>query len=223
MSFYTVRPLSDRTRFTGRHKRSPFEAAFPDSEELLRREIRMLSGYNVVVELDVFENGIRVDGGLKARARVETPGVRVAFTTADKGDLAYATDRFTTWQDNFRAIALGLEALRKFGRYGLSESNEQYVGFRALGAGTLALGRDEGRDVVADHHGLSRREAAGIIERAAVGEEGVTRANVIQRILSDSAYRAECIKQAKHAAHPDQRAGDRSLWDDVDRAARALA
>ena len=222
MSFYAVRPLSDRSRFTGRHKRSPFEASFPASEALLRRELKAISGYNVVIELDVAENGIRVDGGLKARATVATPGVRLAFTTADLGDINYATDRFTTWQDNFRAIALGLEALRKFARYGLSEGNEQYLGFRALGTGTLALGRDEGRDVVTDRPGLSRRDAAGIIERVAVGDEGVTRANTIQKILSDSAFRADLIKEARRMVHPD-RGGDQSVWDEVDRAARALA
>lgn len=222
MSFYSVRPISDRTRFGGRHKPSPFQSSFVDSEELLRREVRALSGFNTVVELDVAENGIRVDGGLKARARVDSPAVRVCFTTVDKGDLNYGTDRFDSWQDNFRAIALGLEALRKFGRYGLSEGNEQYVGFRALPTGTLALGRDEGRDVVADNHGLSRRDAAGIIERVAVGDEGVSRANTIQRILTNSVSRIELVREARRVAHPDAGSGSQELWDEVDRAARAL-
>jgi hypothetical protein len=42
---------------------------------------------------------------------------------------------FPAWQNNVRAIALALEALRKVDRYGVTRGNEQYTGFRALGSG----------------------------------------------------------------------------------------
>ncbi len=45
------------------------------------------------------------------------------------------TTSFPAWRINVRAIALGLEALRKVDRSGIARGNEQYTGFRALGSG----------------------------------------------------------------------------------------
>lgn len=71
-----------------------------------------------MIEVDVTESDIRVDGGLYAHARPASSGVRVTFESR-YGPLVYATDRFDHWRDNVRAIALGLEALRKVDRYGI--------------------------------------------------------------------------------------------------------
>lgn len=46
----------------------------------------------------------------------------------------FAVDTYTTWQDNLRAIALGLEALRKVERYGITRGTEQYTGWKMLTA-----------------------------------------------------------------------------------------
>ena len=51
------------------------------------------------------------------------------------GHLKYMTDTFDDWQENVRAIALGLEALRKVDRYGITKRGEQYVGWKALPSG----------------------------------------------------------------------------------------
>lgn len=40
------------------------------------------------------------------------------------------------WQENLRAIALGLEALRKVDRYGIAKSGQQYRGWAALEMGS---------------------------------------------------------------------------------------
>lgn len=42
----------------------------------------------------------------------------------------YATDVCARWQDNVRSIALGLQALRAVGRFGITPSGQQYAGFR---------------------------------------------------------------------------------------------
>ena len=55
---------------------------------------------------------------------------------SDYGPLQYATDTFTSWQDNLRAIALSLEALRAVNRYGVSRHGEQYRGWRQLTTGS---------------------------------------------------------------------------------------
>jgi hypothetical protein len=65
------------------------------------------------------------------------------------GPLMYATDKFTIWRDNLRAIALGLEALRKVERYGITRSGEQYTGFRALEASSSTTVEDAARTMAA--------------------------------------------------------------------------
>jgi hypothetical protein len=52
--------------------------------------------------------------------------------TAKHGSLSYPCDKFSHWQDNLRAIALSMEALRKVDRYGVTRGGEQYRGFAAL-------------------------------------------------------------------------------------------
>ena len=49
--------------------------------------------------------------------------------------LSFPCDTFTDWQDNLRAIAKSLEALRMVDRYGVTSNSEQYRGFTAIGAG----------------------------------------------------------------------------------------
>lgn len=46
--------------------------------------------------------------------------------------LRYPCDTFDDWQDNVRAIALALEALRTVDRYGVTKRAEQYKGWAAL-------------------------------------------------------------------------------------------
>ena len=58
----------------------------------------------------------------------------VAFESKH-GPLKYATDVFDHWHANLRAIALGLEALRKVERYGITQRGEQYTGFRTWNSG----------------------------------------------------------------------------------------
>lgn len=120
--------------FTSRRKRSAFQAGFGTTLDLLDRELRQLNARDIVIEMDVPAGDMRVDGtGPLARAKCPPP-LKISFTSKH-GPLVYATDRFDAWQDNLRAIALGLEALRKVDRYGISNSGEQYAGWAQLEAG----------------------------------------------------------------------------------------
>lgn len=114
--------------------RAFFRAGWTHTLELLGREAGWLGADLIVVQVDVAEGDIRRrDGMPKANARVGHPGVVVSFES-DHGSLRYATDKFTSWQDNVRGIALSLQALRAIDRYGVTRRAEQYVGFRALPA-----------------------------------------------------------------------------------------
>jgi hypothetical protein len=109
--------------------------------DLLDREVYHLGADRAVLQLALTERDIRNDGLPRAQARPSHPGVILAFEST-YGPLQYATDAFTTWQDNLRAIALGLEALRKVDRYGITRNGTQYTGFRALMASTSMDVRD---------------------------------------------------------------------------------
>lgn len=116
-------------------RQAQFRATYPATLELLWREIAALGGRDVILQVDIAERDIRTDGLPRANARYgSNPGVVVSFRSAH-GPLRYATDAYTGWQDNLRAIALSLEALRAVDRYGVSTRGEQYAGWRALPAG----------------------------------------------------------------------------------------
>jgi hypothetical protein len=208
---YEIRPISDRTAFKGDHRGSQFQSPWWATEELLCFEVEKLDGEDLVIEVDVEEYDIRVTGQLKANARASTPAVRVAFNSMH-GPLVYATDVFAKWQDNVRAIALGLEALRKVDRYGISRRGEQYAGYLQIEAGPGIA--------VASH--MTRHAAAELLERLAIGEEGESRDRAVQRILTDQAEARAVLRHARSATHPDRHGDDRTLWDQVEQAAQVL-
>lgn len=193
---YVVRPITDRSQFTGKHKSSPFDwkTTFGQTEELLFRELKMLGAKNAVMEVDLQESQIRLDGRPKSGARKpETPAVAIAFDT-DKGSMRFATDRFYNWEHNVRAIALGMEALRKIERYGIANSDQQYTGWRQLEAkGQSSI------DAEATIFALARTE---------LDEPGFT---------VKQAYR-----RAVRYVHPDVNAGAQADWDRLQAAAKQL-
>lgn len=123
---------------------SPFDATYSATLELLDRELRHLDATAVFLQLDIDDADVRIDGQIRANANPNHPGVMLTIETRRHGVLVYDCDAFSrrywrgnrpAWQDNLRAIALGLEALRRVERYGIAERGQQYAGFRELGAG----------------------------------------------------------------------------------------
>ncbi|UIU47028.1 hypothetical protein [Microcystis phage MinS1] len=219
---YTTRPLSDRTwlRSPAQRKASPFSGSWSSTLETLAREVKMLRGREVVIEVDVPERGIRLDGQLRADAKVDEPAVVVAFDTPQHGPMLYRCDRYfagahrprgDSWQHNVRAIALTLESLRAVDRYGATETGQQYTGFKAIGAG---------RAMPASH--MTRSDAAELLERVAIGDEGDARERSVQRIRDGGPRARDVWKHARAEAHPDRRGGDRTLWDQIEQAAQVL-
>jgi hypothetical protein len=129
-------------------KRAAFSAGWGQTVDLLEREVWHLGARRAVLQLAVTEEDIRLDGAIRANARPAHPGAIVSFESKH-GPLEYATDVFDRWQDNVRAIALGLEALRKVDRYGIAKRGEQYRGWKALGAGGPSPQR--GEELIREH------------------------------------------------------------------------
>jgi hypothetical protein len=147
----TVREQTDHgERF--RQRKTPFGTTIRD----LRRELDAINAQQPELQLALRDRDIRLDGFPRADARLVHPGVILAFNLpALKGQrLTYAVDRFTSWQDNLRAVALGLEALRKVQRYGMGSGYEQYAGYRALPQMATQT-PEKAREVLAQFAGLS--------------------------------------------------------------------
>lgn len=205
---YTVRPISDRTAFTGDSVDSRFTVTWSQCLDLLGRELDMLDATDIVIEVDVAERGIRMDGQLRGDAKASSPAVRLAFES-NVGPLTYATDAFMRpswrrggmrddWQHNLYAIAKSLEALRLVDRYGVTRRGEQYAGFKALPAG---------RAMPASH--MTSTDAQVVI-REWSGHQG------------GDYDLPRLVRRARAAAHPDRHSGDRTAWDQVERAAAVL-
>lgn len=127
-----TRPITDWPGEPTRDRRvSLFSAPFTATAKLLARELDQLGATRIVLGLGLTESQIRNDGLPFANARSDDPRVTLAFST-DDGPLQFHVDAFKTWQDNLRAIALGLEALRKVDRYGITRAGEQYRGWKAI-------------------------------------------------------------------------------------------
>jgi hypothetical protein len=145
----TFRPLpSWPHKATASRQHSRFDTSYVRTIELLEREVRALGGREIVMGVGLDPHDIRLDGQPRANARAYShPGVEISFDSAH-GRLSYATDQYHEWQDNVRAIALSLEALRAVERWGVSKGR-QYTGFAALTAGPSL--EDLGRQLVTQH------------------------------------------------------------------------
>lgn len=141
-----VGPIRDWPgELTRNRARSLFKAGLSDTLQLLDREIWHLTDTRSQRESAELLIAIpagdlwRLDGRPRVHAVAEHPGV--IFSLESKhGPLSYPCDTFTTWQDNLRAVALALEALRKVDRYGVTKRGEQYRGFLAIEATAAPAG-----------------------------------------------------------------------------------
>lgn len=156
MTDFTFRPIE---RWLGpathNRRRSTFRSSYTSTMSLLDRELRNLRAVRVVIQLALDESDIRLDGLPRASARPKHPGVILAFHSNKHDlDLQYAVDAFDRWEDNLRAIALGLEALRKVDRYGVTRHGEQYRGWKQLGSGRPDLAQ-RGRHLIHRYGGVT--------------------------------------------------------------------
>lgn len=183
---------------------SPFRATYSDTLQLLDRKLEQLGASNPVLQVDASERDVRIDGQLRANATVNHPGVILSFDTHAHGTLTYACDRFqkpswrsgmASWQHNLRAIALGLEALRKVERYGIANRGQQYAGYRELGSG-IPMAAPK----------MTVEEAARLLAEFGSGSDDVPAMLAGDQNLVDHLYRLGAKEQ-----HPDV-GGDPELF-----------
>ncbi len=197
------------TRGTGEQaRRSSERMPLADTLELLRRELEAIGCTEAVVEADVREQDLRLDGWPKSGARVGgEPGVILRVLQSERGPLTMPCDRFTTWHDNLRGIALALEALRKVDRYGVTQRGEQYAGWKAIPASTGPT--------------LTTEAAAGILAFYLDGSMQ-DRTALAQMILRSPEQAKRAGLRALQMAHPDK-GGGRAEFEEVQLARAVLA
>ena len=152
---------------------SPFRAPWQKTVDLLASELKAHDARDAVMEIDVTAGMIRRDGMPQARAVMSTPGVVLSFrASALEGDpqLRYEAAEFFGWQDNVRALALSLQALRAVSRYGAVKRGEQYVGNHQLTTGSSGDGDAYHGRMLIDQAGGSWRRAAAAAHPDAGGE-----------------------------------------------------
>jgi hypothetical protein len=123
-------------------KCTPFRAKFGSTLDLLTSELEHLGAREAVIQLALDPQDLRRDGLPRAGARPDHPGVILSFESYH-GPLRYFTDAFKAcwandgegWHANLRAIALGLQDLRRLDRYGIGRRGEQYTGWAQLPPG----------------------------------------------------------------------------------------
>lgn len=177
---------------------SSFSAGLGDSLRILDREIWHLTDTRAQQDSAEFliaipAGAFRIDGRPYANARPEHPGVIFSIDSRH-GHLSYPCDTFTTWQDNLRAIALALEALRKVDRYGVTRHGEQYRGFLEIEA-TVAPA------------GFATAEAA-----LAFLVEANRSMALADELRADP---AKAVRRAKRLTHPDMEGGDAATFQRV--------
>jgi hypothetical protein len=118
---------------TPAHKRKngAFRAKYANTLDLLEYEVSQLRAKYVAVEAFFTRDQIRNDGWPLSKAVPSSPGVILSFT-GKTGELSFPCDTYKTFDDNLRAIALAMKALRAVDRYGVTQHAEQYKGWAKL-------------------------------------------------------------------------------------------
>lgn len=202
---YRVVPMG--TSWPGEHTaeriRSQFKANWGGTLTKLEAEIRQLRGDDVTLALEVEPRMIRQDGGMRSDARPRTPAVIVSFRAAGTR-LSFPCDTYNYWQDNVRAIALAMEALRAVDRHGVRKG-AQYEGFKALpGAGQTSST-------------ITAHVAAELVARETGGGYTPT------RILENVEACVGALRMAQQMTHPDRPTGSTPRFQAVSEAKRVLS
>lgn len=196
----SFRPLDQFPGKRSSPRRSQFKSTYSQTMELLDRELSHLQATDVVISLDCDERELRRDGMPRADCRPKSPAVVISFHSRKSGHMQFPCATFTDWQDNIRAIAMSLEALRQVDRYGVTQNHEQYKGWSKL----------------ADHSKpqMTPEQAANVIARHSKSDP--------YWILNSSDKFRATLKSALVATHPDKHGGDETKFREVQAARDVL-
>jgi hypothetical protein len=171
-------------------ERSPFSSPHAKTLALLDRELTMIGAREIVLQAFFSASKIKSDGWPYADARPSQTGVILSFRTHSKGMLSFPCWRYNKYEDNLRAIALSLEALRAVDRYGVTQRAEQYQGWKQIEGPKPAF--------------PSAEEAARFIAVQAYGPTGER----YMDLLGSPDVRAKAYRAAAARLHPEAPTGN---------------
>jgi hypothetical protein len=162
------------------------------TRELLEFELKKIDARNVVLYTMHSPEALRRDGWVRADKAPRGPGVILEFEkpiagTAHWEEMRFPCRAFEKWEDNVRAIALALEALRKIDRYGVT-TGAQYAGYKALPPAEPGT------------QGQTPAQAAEFI----AGVSSWNMPNMAEALLNNLEFAEMVYKAAAKKLHPDK-------------------
>ena len=137
-----------------RHRKaSPFSSKWASTLDLLESELKTLGANNIVIQAGFRLEQIRNDGWPRSGEKPSHPGVVLSFNDRKGSPLSFPCDTYTGHEQNIRAIALSLQALRAVNRYGVVKTDEQYRGFAALPEAPRKMTKEDALAFFALHGG----------------------------------------------------------------------
>jgi hypothetical protein len=133
---------------------SRFKATYARSLDDLERELKHLGAKGIVIQAYFTREQIRNDGWPRSSARPKEPGVVISFRNSKGTEFSFPCDTYKSFEENIRAIALSLEALRTVDRYGVTQHNEQYKGWAKLPPAPDKMSCDDAAAFFALHGGI---------------------------------------------------------------------
>lgn len=211
-----IRPI---TQWPGKENadpiRSQFSRTYKQTLNDLQHELYKAAAVegSLIVEMWVEPKDIRLDGQLRASARVFKPGIIFRFSRFtgrrikrsdgsvrhETQDVSYPCDAFNTWQDNLRAIALSMESLRRVERYGVFKYDEIITRLALPSAEGKSTTREDAAAFIAQHSGF------------AMGD-----------ILTDVGTKVAAYRKAAIELHPD-RGGNHDTFLKLQEALKTLS
>ena len=151
--------------------RSQFRQTYSSTKKILEFELEKLGALESSLQIEMFirAEDLRRDGELRANAKPDKPGVVLSFSKVKRRffdeqtkswknelqTLSYPCDSFDDWQDNLRAVALSLEALRKVARYGVFKYEDMLNRLALPSADGKLSSKDSAAEFLAEHSGHS--------------------------------------------------------------------
>jgi hypothetical protein len=121
-----------RPREKSRATHARFKATFAAARDECLLEISRLGGSSAIISTNIALKRDGTPAAVEWGKMIPDPGVAVYFKRNGK-DLCFCCDRWNHVQDNMRAVALTIEALRGISRWGTGDMMEAaFTGFKQL-------------------------------------------------------------------------------------------
>lgn len=189
-------------------KRAQFRAKYVETLDKLEFELEKLRAKDILIQAYFKRSDIRNDGWPKNTAKPTGVGVIVSFDSP-KGPLSFPCDTFTSYEDNLRAIALALEALRAVDRYGVTRANEQYKGWAQL-------------PPPSDQPFTHKEDAARFLHKQAYPADSPGQFPGWGDFILNSSARNAAYRIAAKRLHPDANGGSHELFVRLQAAVKLL-